>query len=359
MKQFSLKNAMTTLKVLSLASIAALSLTSCGGGSAADNNEATVRPKSLEGVVLFLDGNVRFEFLRSTTGSSAIENGQEESGTFLYNRPNPQIRTIDNQLGGTTQARFPDSLSGCTYRYRAINANSGVLTLTANASNDSVNPSDSVITWIGEEWPDTDLFRHPSTVASGNSQNTVVIDLTFSDTNGSATPETATVRVGSEAPASNRDVLRMPATALLAAGGPLPTNYNPTVDPNRDSRIAPQYLGNPSKLFTFTSNAGSTFNFTVQFTSDSTIPANSTYDESGSGLLRRQGAVVDNGINYTWQRIGGTDTGRLVITNAESTLNGTYTLSFVGSQVGSYLGQVDGDTTDINEVSGDFVSSNE
>ena len=346
MKQFSLKNAMTTLKVLSLASIAALALTSCGGGSAADGNKATVRPKSLDGIYLYLNTptNARLEFVRNTSSNGAIENGDVETGVFFYTLSGNNLTVISNRSGTSTNTRFPDSVIGGTYSYRAVNGSAGVITLNGVADNDGTN-SGAATAGNGSF---ADLFDSDST---GAERHTLEMDVTFSDSNGTALPDTSTLRiVGST---SNFDVLALPISANLVIGGSLPTNYDPTVDPSRPSRIAPESLGN--KRFVFTSNAGAAFNMTIQFTADTVGSPSSSFDESGTGLLRRNGAIVDNGVNYTWTRIDGTDAGKLVITNAESTLNGTYTLDFTGTTAGTYLGTTDADTTDVNEVSGTFT----
>ncbi len=70
--------------------------------------------------------------------------------------------------------------------------------------------------------------------------------------------------------------------------------------------------------------------------------------------------------DYTWRRIGGTDTGELVLSNIpdeavlpfDSSLNGSYIIDFSGFQSGLYTGSVDADTLDAGDVSGSFTLLN-
>lgn len=351
MKQFSLKNAMITLKVLSLASIAVFGLTSCGGGSASDGDSSTtIRPKTLDGIYLRLSTNADFEFVRNTGTSAAVEDGDIETGAFFYHLVGNNRTTFPNTAGTNSDTRFPDSVSSATYTYRAINTNSAILTLHGIGFSDlnisgSFNANNASFVYLFESF------------STGGVSRDVEVTLTFSNTGGVAATEISKVAlVGSP---SSFDEVRIPTSIRLVAGGSVPTNYNPYVDPLRDSRIAPKYLGTPNKFFDFTSTAGPTFNMTIQFQRDTgiSIPNGSAYEEVGHGPLTVNGVTVIGGVDYTWGRIAGTDTGKLTLSNAGvgSTFNGEYILSFVGTNTGTYQGNADSDTVDPNEVSGTFT----
>ena len=208
------------------------------------------------------------------------------------------------------------------------------------------------------------------TYSSGQTKTNIVeIDLAFSSNGTSAIVGTTTLSLPESILVSTLDTVRIPAKmSLTATAGPVPVNYNPTVDTLRASKIAPASLSN-SLLAATNGIPETTKNFTVQFVSDSAAAASTTSsnstkpDEVGHGLLRVNSAPVDVALDYTWRRIGGTDTGVLVLSNIpndptrpfNASLNGTYTLGFSGADTGLYTGTVDADTTSAADVSGKFT----
>ena len=150
------------------------------------------------------------------------------------------------------------------------------------------------------------------------------------------------------------DTVIIPAAISLVSGGPVPTNYNPTLDPDRPSEIAPESLNN--KRFQFTNgSANPNLDFTIQFVADTGSSTPSNIDEIGMGLLRVSGTAVDNAVDYTYTRTGGTDDAILVVSGSGTTFDGRYTLRFGSAQSGAYIGEVDGDTVDAADVTGTFT----
>ena len=324
-----------------------ITLFNCGGAGAGSNDKSpeTVRPKTFDGIVLTLDSTVRFEFIRNTGSAPALVSGDVETGTFLYTLGGVQLRKYRNTNGDDSDVRYPDSVSSASYTYRAINTSAGILTLTAVGINDLTTSG----TRSANNGSLVYLFNSDS---NGTTNNVVVIDLTFSKNGQSITSNEATVRI----PGGNQryDNVLVPTTLSLATGGYVSTNYNPTLDPKRDSKIAPASLNN--KLVNYTNGKpDTTLDFTIQFVADNAGPANnSNIDEIGQGLLRVAGNSVDDAVNYTYTRTGGTDDAILVISNANNTFDGRYTLKFSGVDNGAYIGEVDAGTADASDVSGRF-----
>jgi hypothetical protein len=329
-----------------LAALALLPLlfNSCGSGKGGDAT-ATTRPKTLDGLVLTLDNNVRFELIRNIGTPGAIQNGDVEVGTFFYSLGGVQLRQYPNQGGDNSDTRYPDSISNASYTYQAINETSGLLTFTGIGVNDlnttgGFNANNGSFTY---------LFNSGSDFVPNN---VVELDLTFSSNGQTVVTGVTTVRIpGSAAP--QYDVIRVPTTIRLSSGGLVPINYNPEIDPLRPSRIVPESLDN--LRFQFTNGIPDpNFDFTIDFTSESVITVDRVPTELGQGFLRVAGSPVVNAIDYTWTRIGGTDSATLVISNSNQTFDGTYRVDFKGQDNGNYFGTVDGNTPDAAEVTGKF-----
>jgi hypothetical protein len=347
--QTALYQIMRRLLTCALASIALL-LTSCGGGSGSDSSPHTIRPKSLDGLVFTLDTNVTFQFVRNAGTSAALLSGDEETGTFVYVRNGNQIRQYPNFGGDNSDTRYPDTLTGASYIYHAINESSAILTLNGTGVNDLVTNGGKMNALNGSF---TFLFN---TDSSGNIVHQVVLDITFATNSSSISSNIATVRIPGS-PEPQYDVIYVPSGIRMLTGGVVPENYNPVIDPLRPSLICPASLNN--LIFNCTNGIPNPFfDFSVQFVtqaknlnkSNATDP-----DETGQGLFRIAGSPVDNAINYTWRRVNGTDTGILVISGGNNTFDGKYTLSFTGQDSGSYVGEIDAGTLDAAEVSGSFL----
>lgn len=335
---------MKTLVKFSAVALLPFLLNGCGGGGGGDDT-ATTRPKTLDSLVLTLDSNVRFQLVRNTGTPAAVKNGDVEVGTFFYTLGGVQLRQYPNQQGDNSDTRYPDSISNASYTYQAINETSGLLTLNGIGVNDlnntgSMNANNGSFTY---------LFNSDS---FGTEINKVELDLVFSSNGQSVSTNVTTVRIpGSLTP--NYDVIRVPTAIRLTTGGLVPLNYNPEIDPLRPSRIAPASLN--LQLLQFTNGAGDpNFDFTIDFVRETTQTVNRVTTELGQGFLRAAGSPVVNAVNYTWQRIDGTDGGTLVISNSNLTFDGTYRLDFKGTDNGDYFGTVDGNTPDASEVTGTF-----
>lgn len=343
-----MKNPILLAAQLTLAVVSTLGLMSCGSGKGDQTIPETARPKTLDEIILTLDGNVRFEFVRNIGTPPAIQNGDVETGTFFYTLGGQQIRQFPNQRGDTSDTRFPDSISNASYTYQAINETSALLTLRGIGVND-LNTTGS---FNAGNLSFTFLFNSDSLRPVPNIINEVEIDLTFNTAGQIVNTGISTVRIpGSALP--EFDVIRMNTSVSLLVGGGVPYNYLPIEDPLRPSKIAPESLD--KRLLQFTNGIPDpTFDFTVQFISDRTQVGTGTTTEIGQGFLRIAGAPQVDAINYTWERIGGTDAGTLVITRSNTTFDGRYRLNFLGRDNGTYVGEVDADTLDANEVSGRF-----
>ncbi len=342
-------------------SIIAFGISGCGGGGGSgDDSEPTIRPKTLDGIILQIDTEVRFEFIKNLSSPAALKSGEQETGTFIYeplfaatiiDEKVTQHRTYENLAAGRTLTAFPASIAIASYTYRAINESSAVLTLVGQGASTF---------HFGHQIPFLnagDPFGTPT--------NVVQIDLTFSSDGSNVSTNIVTFSLPESPVVSTLDTMRIPSKIGLAAGGSVPENYNPPVDLNRPSKIAPESL---SGLLLTAKNGipDSSKDFTIQFVKDAGYYGNpsdpKTPDEIGQGLLRVAGSAIDVALDYTYRRIGGTDNAELVLSNIpdnplqpfNKSLNGSYTLAFLGKENGTYTGKVDGDTTDAADVSGTF-----
>lgn len=325
-----------------------LVFSNCGGGGGENTTAAaTVRPKTLDGLRLTLDSNVVFEFVRTGGTLAAIASGDVETGTFYYTLGGVQRRQYPNTGGDNSDCQYPDQVTTASYTYRAINDSSGLLTLNGIGKND-------LITTGGFNAKNGSFCYFFNSDSGGAVINKIEIDLTFSSNGSVVTLGTSTVRIpGSSTPLW--DTVRIPTTVMTVAGAALPTNYNPTISPTRISTIVPATLN--SKLLVFTNGSGRTANdFTIQFAADASgVNGLSSAGEIGRGLLRITGAVVDNAVDYNWRILPGTDSSTLTISGSNSTLDGSYTLSFYGVDNGRYDGTLDAGTTDVLDVTGTFA----
>ena len=349
MKKFKFGRIAKAAMTFSATAMLVVGLNGCGGGGGGDSStgsDATIRPKSMDSTILTIDAAMRFEFFRTTGTGAAIRNGQTERGTFIYTRTGNQRTSNTNALGTTTGVSRPDAVSGARYTYRAINDTSGVLTLTAVAVDDLIVQGGDFNSLNGQS---VRLFERDS---SFNTQRRVVIDVTFATDGSFVATGDLTVRVPGNRPLI--ETLVMPSVFTLSSGAQVPVNYNPSDVDTRDSLIVTESLNN--LLFRFTNGIPNTaLDFTIQFVADGTGSTTlADIDEIGQGLLRVNGASVNNAVDYTWTRTPGTDDGTLVLSGSGLTFDGTYTLSFTGVDTGFYRGRADSDTQNAADVSGTF-----
>lgn len=361
----------------SLVSLVALGLVSCGGGGGdSDDSNATVRPKTMDGIVLTLDTNkANFEFIRNTGSPAAVKNGDVESGTFIYTLTSPfrNLSNYENVQGDLSNFQYPISTSAASYTYRAINDNSGVLTMVATGTYDNF----VIIIPPGGIVANVDSFLRPffshSPLSTTPNTRVVEIAITFTNQGSFVTSDVVTLRLPESPVVSTLDTVRMPSTITLATLGPVPLNYNPVVAERAPSRIAPATLTN--RLMVATNGIPDpTKDFTIQFVADAvTDPGRADSIEVGKGILSvfdpalvpPRLSPVGIALDYTWQRIVGTDTGSLILSNIpanpalpfSASLNGRMTLNFSGLETGTYTGVADADTPSAADVSGSFFMS--
>jgi hypothetical protein len=333
------------------AAAAAITLSSCGSGTGSDST-ISARPQSMDGIVLNLDG-LRLEFIRNRGSGLATNPGDFETGTFIYALSGNQLRQYSNRGGDNSDVRWPDDVTSATYTYQMINETSGILTLDGFAVND--------LTITGQFDANNGSFCYFFESDSlGNVITQVQIDMTFESIASDQFVQLTAfsdVRIpGTAAP--QYDIVRIPSNARLIGalgGGLIPFNYLPEDDSTRPSRIVPITLNNTTVQFT--NGLGNTaLDFSIQFVRDAVDTTDPSVEpiEIGTGIMRIDNVPVINAIDYTWQRIPGTDNATLVINNSGTTLDGSYTLSFSGVDFGTYTGVLDGDTVDINDVIGTF-----
>jgi len=315
---------------------AALMLSHCGSGSGTDAEEDTVRPKSLDDITLTLDGSIQFDFISNMDSGRAVRNGDEEFGTFIYRPAGTGFRKYPNILGTVTNTDWPARVNGASYRYRAINSTSGIITLFATGSGG--RPS---FTGISREPNGSQIsfFRYTSPIFELNETRTLVLDVTFGSNGAVVSSNEITANVP-ESPEQGLDTIRIPSSVMLTSGGPVPVNYGTQIDPNRPSRIVPESLDR--RLLVATNGIPlPSLDFTLQFTKDATQPTFGTgaNTEIGQALLRVVSSPIDSAADYTWQRIPGTDTGTLTLSNSGSALfDRAFTLNFIGVDSGTYAG---------------------
>jgi len=329
-------NILSSLKsILKLATVASTalittSLTNCGGGSAGGDDESyTLRPKTLEGVTLQLANSVTFEFVRDSSSSAAINNGDTEFGNFLYTAASDTFTA--NSLDNTEEEiAWPSSIGSALYTYTAINDSSGVIVVTT-----------SVIDLKFGTNGDHSYFSKDD----GNGNTSARMIVTFIDTGGFAS--TADIRL--EDPEDPFTVLT--SGAFTVDGGALSANYNIPIDDNRQSKLSPETIGGNNIIFTDDSDP--TFNFTlVVGVGLSTID----YDEIGeTAYLNDMGDVTVNAAPYFYNRILGTDNASLILEGTDN--SGTTNLLFLSPPTTPYQ-TASGSYTTPNGRKGTFVFRN-
>lgn len=330
----------------------------------------------MDGIILNMDNNqATFEFVRNSGTPAAVNNGDVETGTFIYTnqRAGISLTSYDNLNGDKTNFQYPLSVTAATYSYRAINDSSAVLTLTASGTFDFFITSQPGSNFVfNDSWIQL-FFSHSPLVTVANSR-VAELAITFSDQGSFVTSDVVTLRLPNSPVVSTLDTVRIPTTVSLATLVPVPTNYNPAVTERAPSRIAPASLSN--RLMSATNGIpDTTKNFTIQFVSDGSVTDTSAdSQEIGRGILSVfDSTLVPPGLtavgialDYTWRRIPGTDRGELVLSNIpdnpslpfDTSLNGTMVLNFTGTETGSYTGSADGDTVNPADVTGTFIFPN-
>ena len=142
MKPLKLIKSFCKLCAASAVIASSLTITNCGGGVGGGSSEITIRPKSLSGLRLELDDRAAsLEFYRSAVSESAVKNGDFEEGALIYSQTEPIVTR--QMLSGTFfSVNYPESTAEITYRYTAINRNTGLLQVICSGAG-YIHPSDS------------------------------------------------------------------------------------------------------------------------------------------------------------------------------------------------------------------------
>jgi hypothetical protein len=330
----------------------------------------------MDGIVLTMDTSKgKFEFIRNAGTPAAVNNGDVETGTFIYTLTSPfrNLSTYENAQGSLSNFLYPISVTSATYTYRAINDSSGVLTMVGVGTFDDF----VIIIPPGEVVANRDTLIRPFDSSSpGPSQQAVTtrvvqIDITFANNQSFVSSDTVTFRLPESPFVNTIDTVRIPTDIRLATLGVVPPNYNPVVAERAPSRIAPASLAN-RVMFATNGIPDPTKDFSIQFVPDTATLPSAAADsiEVGRAILSVFDAAlvpprlspVTIALDYTWQRTPATDTGQLILSNIPNnpalpfavSLNGTMVLSFNGIETGTYTGNADADTPSPGEVTGSF-----
>ena len=314
-----------------------ISLPSCGGGGGgSDGSPSTVRPKTLDGITFSLDSKATFRFTRSIGSGPAETTSDVETGVFTYTG-NSTPKAYNSTQSNITNVIFPRSITSGTYTYQPTNSVGGTLTLTGNA----------IYTLPTQlPFPFNPVLIPFISDSDGNENRVVTVNVTFVSSGSFISANSAVVSVlGGGDP--DFDSVVVPATVTLTSGGGVPPNYNPTLDPNRPSVIAPATLNNA--VLTFESGTNNpAFDFSLQLAADASGTGSMNVDEIGQAILTVNGTIITNSEAYTYKRTPGTDDAVLVLSGSGSAVDGSYVLSFSGTQVGTYAGSTP-------DLSGSFV----
>jgi len=316
------------LQIIAFSSLSVLFM-GCGGGGS--DSDFTNRPQTLDGVILAIPGGAAFEFIRAT-GTDAAGSSGSETGTFFYTLTGDNIQQLPNQGGTTTDAIFPSSLESASYTYQAVNSDAAILTLTAFPEITSIIIS---LTGNDTDAPDTFFF---GVASDGSVSFNTQMDLTFNNSGSFITGANATIAHSSSS-TPNIDTVLSSANLALAPGnpfgsGPVPVNYNPTIDFSRPSRISLPSVDGTN--FVFTDSISSTNNFTLQFLADNTPIFGSI--EVGTAIQTINSTPTIPGADYEWELITGTDNASLTISSGAPAFDGNYTLTFSAPDTGTYIG---------------------
>lgn len=340
--------------------IAVVLLPACGGGGE-DTSPPTVRPKTLDDLVIQLTDGPSMQFIRSANSPTANLSGETETGTLLYN-----FNTDDNFVdylaldGIRTNCYWSSDLINISYEYTAINDNQARLTVYADLGNDE--------DFLGTPNPNPINGRPQSafwlidSAVPPNFISECVFDLSFTGDGSVITLNPVRVIIpGSALP--DIDNVEVAGTIRTKDGDLVPENYNPMTSTNLPSDIAQPYLNTLTFNCTNTGLGDPNFDFNITFAATQQWALGAKSNETDPDEIGTFNITIGVGTpspvlgagDYTYRRINGTDEAILVLSGTGTTFDGTYTLAYAGRDNGDYIGQVDGGTPDVNEVIGTFL----
>lgn len=345
----------SSLKLSALALTSALMI-SCGGSGSSDSEE-TVRPKTLEDLVIVLDGQtISMEFLRDASSPSEATSSNPETGSIIYSLVDGNTQYHEAISGASFDYHWPQSVTSMTYTYTPINAAAGQLLVKVtgadflySAGNDFTEGSNRVGQNINA-FSLAQLMNAASDPAGGGSEITVRFTITF-NSGGGGTLTGVTLQVQPDA--INHDVYFLSdtdmdgddddktsstltsttlaflteGTILTDQGLTVPVNYSQDND-NYISEISNNSLDEQTVLFTPDTISDS---FSCQCTlTDTTTSGTITIEEGTCVYLDTDDNPVFGSADYTYQKVDGTDDATFVLVGgfANGTTPGTYTLSF-------------------------------
>lgn len=278
----------------------------------------TIRPQTMNDLVITSPQGDQFEFVRSFSSGAAENPGDVEVGAFFYTSGGTNIQLYPSLTGDNSDVQFPDAVNIATYEYLAVNDSSAILTLTGQAVNDlnttgNFNANNGSFTFF---------FTGDS---AGIPSNQVIIDLTFESSAQTITGITSTWAIaGSAVP--NIDTVIIPATLTTLGGGLVPAGFSPELDLDRPSRLVPDTF--TGLVFAFTDDDGTEPEVRLQFAADPGPVTVENVEETGQALQRVAGGVVISGANYMAERTPETSDVELILSGGNNDQDGTYTLSF-------------------------------
>ncbi|GAA5495808.1 hypothetical protein Rhal01_01987 [Rubritalea halochordaticola] len=320
-----------------------LTMTNCGGGVSASGSNFTIRPKTLEGLELTLDGpTLKLTFARSATSDSANKSGDSEFGSVLYNYDgDTQVHT--SVASTPIDAVWPHNVGEISYEYVAINDSAGELRLNVNSAdyiieNDAmhgvnrvgpnVNSDINVFYFSGDLTMSTTRFLMTFTNDGSNLQK-VAIRVEPDD-------ETTVRVVNDDNDADFTGLLTLDQLSFLtegtlkiaASGGPVPTNYN-VFDNGNDLVVSsiPNASLSGRTVF-FTPDAADPFSLACAANASGAFDV----DEIGQCIYREDGGtIITNSADYEYDRLPGLDAAELKLSQT-LTIDGTYVMTYTSPE---------------------------
>ena len=302
------------LAAVAAAVLATTSLTNCGGGGGSGGGDATIRPKTLEGVTLSMSGNnASFQFLRSASSSTAQDNNDVETGSFLFNSQpvRAPYRSVEN---GFVDVIWPRTVGVTNYSFRALNDTSAELTLTVS----SATQWDSITGPIGTFTADYSYFEGTATPSS-------LIMLISFDGSGSAgiridDPDSPLAGTGSSS--------TFTSGTFTVDGQPMPAGYDSSNSNSQSGRLALSSITGTNIEFTDVISANS---FSLIPTATATSPSG----EIGQTIYRdSSGTAIGNAADFSYSVTSGTDIATLVLSGG-TPIDGTITLTYTSTSASS------------------------
>jgi hypothetical protein len=348
MNIFSALKSTFKLAFLSATILATTSLTNCGGGGGGGNkDDATIRPKTLDGLLLSMGpGAVNISFVRSASAKYANKSGQTENGAAVYT-PIERIRSYET-VRDIIDTIWPLFLNNdLSYTYTAINDTSGLISLTGG---DGIFGAEDLT--VGD-YP-VNLLYFAATSETYN------INITFGSDGNNLTDSLARIAPDDVLLATIVDdtgvslvgynisdvTANDPATFTFTdeQGQPVPVNY--TTETNDDEQVSGisnetlhlrtlSILSDAVALAQPAVTESGAFSFTldqsiggIEF--DETGQANYEQPQLIVGGVTTQVGLSDSG-TYTYKRILGTDRAEVRFNGAQINVT-KITLDFIGKE---------------------------